>query len=124
MISFEQKGDFRNTEGFLARMKRLDLFRNLSKFGAAGVSALSAATPVDTGLAASSWSYKVETSRSSSSIAWYNSNKEGGVSVVILLQYGHGTGTGGYVRGRDFINPAIQPIFDKIADDVWREVIK
>lgn len=109
-------------DAFLAKMAKGGLYRSLDKYGAAGVSALASATPVETGLAASSWSYKVSVTGNSASIGWYNANKEGGLSVVILLQYGHGTGTGGYVAGRDFINPAIQPIFDKIADGVWKEV--
>lgn len=122
MISFESRGSFKRTEGFLKTMSNNDIFRSLEGYAQEGVSALASATPVDSGLAASSWDYTVERSRGSYSIYWTNSNTEGGAQVVIMLQYGHGTGTGGYVRGRDFINPAIRPIFDKIANNVWKAV--
>lgn len=95
-----------------------DLFKDLDRFGRMGVDALASATPLDTGETASSWGYKVTNTKSSAGIQWYNTNDK----VAILLQYGHGTGTGGYVQGKDYINPAIQPIFDKIADDVWKKV--
>lgn len=122
-ISFESSGSFKNTERFLSRMSKGDIFKALDKHGAAGVAALKSATPRDSGVSAASWSYKVEKNGKSYSIEWRNSHKVAGVPLVILLQYGHGTGTGGYVRGRDFINPAIKPIFDRIANDVWREVV-
>ena len=96
----------------------------LDRYGKEGVRALSQATPTDTGLTAISWSYKVETSRSGAKITWYNTNIQNGVPIALILQYGHGTGTGGYVEGRDYINPAIQPIFDKLAEEAWREVTR
>lgn len=96
----------------------------LDKYGRAGVSALSSATPVESGLAASSWYYEIERGKGFVRIIFGNSDVENGFPVAIMLQYGHGTGTGGWVEGRDYINPAIQPIFDKIAADAWREVTK
>ncbi len=122
MITFESKGDFKNTERFLKKMSSLEISAALNALATRGVRALASATPVDSGLTASSWGYKVTRSRGSFSIEWTNSHRAGGRPVAILLQYGHGTGTGGYVRGRNYINPAIQPIFDQIADDVWKVV--
>lgn len=122
MITFSSKGSFKNTEQFLAKMSRGDLFRALGKYGDIGVQALSAATPIDSGETASSWSYEIKNSGRSWSISWVNNHRAGGTSVAIMLQYGHGTGTGGYVQGRDFINPAMKPIFDQIADGVWKAV--
>ena len=124
MISFRQKGDFSKLTSYLERVKGVAKMSNLDKFGEAGVAALASATPVDTGLTANSWYYKVERSDGSASINFYNSNIQNGGPIAIILQYGHGTGTGGWVQGRDYINPAIQPIFDKIANDAWKEVTK
>lgn len=111
------------TEAFLKRLTQRDHLSELDKYGQLGVNALAAATPVETGLAAHSWRYRIIPGRRPT-IEWYNTDRESGVTVVILIQYGHATGTGGYVAGRDFINPAMRPIFDKIADDVWRKVVK
>lgn len=122
MIGITSRGDFSKTEGFLAKILRGDIFRDLNNYGQQGVEALSRATPVDTGKTAMSWNYRVIRGRRPG-IEWFNTNTENGTSVAILIQYGHGTGTGGYVQGRDFINPAIRPIFDRIADDVWKKVI-
>lgn len=94
----------------------------LGKYGVEGVQALSQATPQDSGLTASSWSYEILKQNGNYTIVWINTNVHSGVSVAVLIQYGHGTGTGGYVQGRDYINPAIQPIFDRIANDVWKVV--
>ena len=116
MIEFRQKGDFSKLSSFLERAKKPIKSSILDKYGKEGVVALSSATPVDTGLTASLWHYKVEMDKNSSSISFYNDN--------IILQYGHGTHNGGYVKGRDYINPAIQPIFDKIANEAWKEVTK
>lgn len=124
MISFRQKGDFSKLDRYLERLKESTRLGILDKYGKAGVAALSSATPVDSGTTASSWYYKIEHNRGSASIAFYNSNVNKGVPIAIILQYGHGTGTGGWVQGRDYINPAIQPIFDQIADEAWREVTK
>lgn len=124
MISAQSRGSFKNTKDFLARMKRGDHFKSLDKHGAAGVAALAAATPRDAGIAARSWSYKIKREKGRIVIEWYNANREGGPPVVILAQYGHATRNGGFVEGRDFINPAIRPIFDQIAEDVWKEVTR
>lgn len=123
-ISFSSTGSFRNTEAFLNRMSRHDVSSVLEKYGAVGTAALRAATPVETGMTASMWEHKVSRSAAGWQLSWFNQNGSGNVRVAILLQYGHGTGTGGYVAGRDYINPAIQPVFDKIATDVWREVTR
>jgi hypothetical protein len=122
VFSFESKGDFTNTMRFLKAMEHLNLPALLAPYGQEGVSALAAATPVDSGLAAASWGYEVSSSRSGVTITWTNTDTENGFPVAIMLQYGHGTGTGGYVQGRDYINPAIRPIFDRIANEVWKVV--
>lgn len=124
MITFRQKGDFSKLTRYLERAKEVVRRRDLDKYGREGVAALASATPVDSGLTASSWHYKIENSRGSAVISFHNSNIQNGVPIAIILQYGHGTGTGGWVEGRDYINPAIQPIFDEIANNAWREVTK
>ena len=124
MISFRQKGDFSKLSSYLERAKEAAKLGVLDKYGAQGVAALSSATPVDTGLTANSWSYKIERGNGSVSIVFNNSNIQNGIHIAIILQYGHGTGTGGWVEGRDYINPAIQPVFDKIAQSAWEEVTK
>ena len=125
MISFQQKGDFKNTSKFLAKlMGRTIIDDLLDQYGRDGVAALKAATPVDTGNTAESWEYRVERKSHSISIVFYNTNIQNGVPIAILLQYGHATGNGGYVQGRDYINPAIRPIFDRLAKVAWEEVTK
>ena len=124
MIRFRSKGDFSKATRYFERLKESAKVGILDKYGRAGVAALSSATPVESGLASSSWGYEIEHDRNSARIVFTNSNVENGFSVAIMLQYGHGTGTGGWVEGRDYINPAIQPIFDQIADEAWREVTK
>lgn len=124
MISFRHKGDFSKLTNFLEKAKNVIRIGDLDKYGREGVAALESATPVDTGITASSWYYKVEHKDGSATISFYNSNIQNGVPIAIILQYGHGTGTGGWVEGRDYINPAIRPIFDKIAESAWREVTK
>lgn len=124
MITFRQKGDFSKFTRYLERVKEVVKLGDLDKYGQAGVDALSSATPVDSGLTASSWYYEIENKGGSATISFYNSNVNKGVPIAIILQYGHGTGTGGWVEGRDYINPAIRPIFDKIANDAWGEVTK
>lgn len=119
---FRVRGSFKNTESFLKSMTKLDIPGILASCGQEGVNALEHATPIDSGLAAHSWTYEVTNSGGSYSIAWMNTDVENGFRVVIMLQYGHGTGTGGWVAGRDFINPAIKPVFDKIANKVWKAV--
>lgn len=122
MITIKSKGSFKNTEGFINKILKRDLYSRLNAYGREGVEALSSATPLNSGLTASSWYYEIIKSSNFVTIRWLNSNIVDGIPVVILLQYGHGTGTGGYVQGYDFINPAIKPIFDKIANSVWKEV--
>lgn len=122
MIIFESKGDFRKTDNFLRKMLKLDIRSQLDKYGRQGVAALSSATPVQTGLAAQSWYHQTEVTSRGATITWLNSDVESGFPVAIMLQYGYATGTGGYVQGRDYINPAIQHIFDEIAESVWKEV--
>lgn len=124
MIKIRQKGDFSKVTTYLIKAKKGIRLRDLDKYGKQGVAALSSATPVDTGLTASSWHYRIERSGSTISITFLNSNVQNGVPIAVILQYGHGTGTGGWVQGRDYINPALRPIFDKIADDAWKEVTK
>lgn len=122
MIVIRQHGNFNNTERFLTRARKLDVRTILDRYGKEGVDALASATPVRTGLTASSWGYEISVTKNGYSIAWTNSNVVDGVPIAIILQYGHGTGTGGYVQGIDYINPAIKPIFDEIEAGVWREV--
>lgn len=124
MITFRQKGDFTKLTRYLERAKEVVKLGDLDKFGREGVAALASATPVDSGKTASSWSYEIKHKNGSVSISFYNSNIQNGVPIAIILQYGHGTRNGGWVQGRDYINPAIQPIFDKIANEAWREVTK
>lgn len=124
MITFRSKGDFSKLTNFLERAKEGVKIGALDKYGREGVAALSSATPTDTGNTSMSWFYKIERQNGSVSISFHNSNINKGVPIAIILQYGHGTGTGGWVQGRDYINPAIQPLFDRIADEAWREVTK
>lgn len=124
MISISQKGDFSKLTGFLERMKNVIKIGDLDKYGREGVAALSAATPKESGLTANSWYYEINREKDSVSISFHNSNINKGVPIAIILQYGHGTKNGGYIEGIDYINPAIQPLFNKIADDAWKEVTK
>lgn len=124
MISFRQKGDFSKLTSFLEKAKNAVKLGDLDRYGREGVAALASATPVDSGKTANSWYYTIENRNGSAVISFNNSNIQNGVPIAIILQYGHGTGTGGWVEGRDYINPAIQPIFDKIAENAWREVTK
>jgi hypothetical protein len=114
-------GDFKKTEDFLKRASG-DKFSALSRYGQEGVNALASATPTDTGETANSWTYEIIRDKSSYSLIWSNTNVVNGRPVAILLQYGHGTGTGGFVQGSDYINPALRPIFDRIANEVWKLV--
>ena len=124
MISFRQKGDFSKLNRYLERVKAAARLSILDKYGREGVAALASATPVDSGLTANSWYYKIENKGGSANINFYNSNIQNGVPIAIIIQYGHGTRNGGWVQGRDYINPAIQPVFDEIVDKAWREVTK
>ena len=124
MIVFKQKGDFSKATRFLERAKEAIKLGMLDKYGRAGVDALASATPVDSGLTASSWSYKIVQRRGSAVIEFHNSNINDGVPIAVILQYGHGTRTGGWVEGRDYINPAILPVFEQITKEAWKEVTK
>ena len=123
MITFVQKGDFKITSSFLERALEAIKMGQLDKYGKMGVKALADATPVDTGETAASWDYRIVHNGRGATIEWFNTHENKGVNIAIILQYGHGTGTGGYVQGRDYINPAMRPVFDKIADEAWKEVV-
>lgn len=124
MIVFRQKGDFSKLTKYFEKVKEAARVSILDKYGNAGVAALSSATPVDSGKTARSWKYRIVRQNGSARIDFLNSNVNKGVNIAIILQYGHGTGTGGWVEGRDYINPAMRPIFDKLANDAWKEVTK
>lgn len=123
-IEFSHKGDFKKTSMFLKDIQKLGIDAVLDRYGKAGVEALSAATPKDSGKTAASWTYQIEKTKGSTSISWSNTNVNKGVNIAVVLQYGHGTGTGGWVEGIDYINPALKPIFQKIADEAWEEIIR
>jgi hypothetical protein len=122
MFSFSSQGDFSKTMKFLNAMQKLDIAKICEGEAEKGVRALMAATPEDTGLAANSWGYTIVHSKGSVMIGWTNSDVENGFPVALMIQYGHGTGTGGYIRGQDYINPAMRPIFDSIRETVWKAV--
>lgn len=123
VIRITSKGDFNRTFRFLNKMETFSVEKTLKKYGQMGVDALASATPIDSGATASSWGYEIVTSKNGATIHWTNTNQNRGVYIAVILQYGHGTGTGGYVQGRDYINPAIRPVFDKIAEEAWMEVV-
>ena len=122
MITFKHKGNFERTDRLLKGAKEKKYLKVLDKYGQEGVAALAAATPTDSGLTAESWDYKIQNGSGEYRIMWTNSNVNDGVPIAIIIQYGHGTGTGGYVQGRDYINPAMRSVFDNIADKAWEEV--
>lgn len=122
MISFSSQGDWSKTEQFLRKMQSFKIDAILASAGSKGVAALSKATPRDSGLASGSWGFEVVKSSGGAMIAWTNTDVENGFPVALMIQYGHGTGTGGYIQGRDYINPAMRPIFDEIAETVWKAV--
>jgi hypothetical protein len=122
MISFEFSGSFENTEAFLRSLAKVNVSAVLNANAQRGVTALASATPTDSGLASDSWGYEVSSAGGVYTISWTNSDIENGFPVAIMLQYGYGTGTGGYVQGRDYINPAMAPVFDEIANNVWKAV--
>ena len=124
MFKVTSEGNSDKTMKYLQKMKKIDFKPILSKYGQMGVSALSAATPRDDGSTAASWGYEIVNEHGSVTLYWTNTDQNAGVYIAVILQYGHGTGTGGYVAGRDYINPAIRPVFDQIADAAWREVTK
>ena len=123
-ITFRHYGKFERMEKFLNGLNKSVIQAILEKYGQEGVSALSAATPKDTGLTSQSWGYKITANKDRYNLIWTNSNESEGIPIVVLIQYGHGTGSGGFVQGRDFINPAIRPILDRIAEELSKEVTK
>ena len=123
MITINHYGDFKKLTNFLEKMKRMFDVSILDKYGREGVAALSAATPIDSGKTASSWTYEIKDIKDGMTLTFNNTNIQNGVPIAIILQYGHGTRNGGWVEGRDYINPAIQPVFDKLANEAWKEVI-
>lgn len=124
MINFTQKGDFSKTEQYLRRLQALELNAVLNKYGTMGQNVLSNATPVDEGETAASWYYTIVSRPGYYSIRWHNRHENDGIPIAVILQYGHGTGTGGYVEGRDYINPAVRPIFEEMAAQAWKEVTR
>lgn len=122
IVHFAHKGNFSKTEKFLNALKGKRYLNRLDELAEMGVQALSSATPVDSGKTASSWYYTIKEEAGQTTIEWLNRNVNQHVNIAVILQYGHGTGTGGYVQGRDYINPAMRPIFDTIADQAWKEV--
>lgn len=123
MIKLKSSGEFKKTRKFLRKLKEKDYIHILERYGILGVNALAANTPIDTGKTASSWAYKVVKTERGYEIVWTNSNKNEGVPIAILIQYGHGTGAGTYVEGIDYINPALKPIFNEMSKNIWREVV-
>lgn len=123
MIAFVHEGDFKDTKNFLNRMKENRFESMIEQIARTGVAALSSATPVDTGKTAASWGYEIEKTTGKIVVNFMNSNVNRGVNIAIILQYGHGTKNGGFVQGRDYINPALKPIFDKLEEDMWRVVV-
>ena len=122
MITFTEKGNFNNTERYLRKLKEGELYAFLGKYGSLGVNALSNATPKESGETATSWYYTIKTRKGYYSIRWHNRHEEDGVNIAVILQYGHGTRNGGYVQGRDYIMPAIRPIFDQIVAEADRQL--
>jgi len=122
MIVLKHEGNFKNTERFLTNAQKINILHILQRYAREGITALANATPVDTGLTANSWYSKIKVSGTGLSITWSNSNVVSRVVIAVILQYGHGTKNGGYVQGRDYINPAIQPVFDNIVAEAWREI--
>ncbi len=124
MIRFKHRGNFNKLQKFFFRMTNRDYLTILSEYGRKGVEALASSTPVDTGKTADSWEYTIETSSNRTTISWSNSNENQGYNIALMLQYGHGTKNGGYVKGIDYINPTIKPIFEAMASELWKEVTR
>lgn len=124
MIRFKHRGNFNKIQKFFFRMTNREYLTILSQYGNMGVYALSSATPVRTGKTAASWEYTIETDSKQTTISWSNSNENQGYNIALMLQYGHGTKNGGYVKGIDYINPAVKPIFEAMANELWKEVTR
>lgn len=123
-IGIRTTGSWDKTQNWLDRLLRGEVYAALDRYGQEGADALARATPQDSGKTAASWGYRVTRDKGGARIEWFNDNVNDGVNIAVIIQYGHGTGTGGYVVGRDYINPTMRPIFDKIAENVWKEVTK
>ena len=123
-VTTKKRGSIKNTMNFLNRILSRSYLQKLEQYGQMGVDALAAATPRRTGKTAASWGYEIELNDQNTKLTWTNSNVVDGVNVVVLIRYGHGTGTGGYVQGIDFIEPAMKPLFQGFADDIWKEVMR
>lgn len=123
MLGVTSRGNYNKTDSFLKKLLTGDIYSNFNRYGQLGIDALSQSTPIESGLTSSSWGYRIIKNRRHPGIEWFNTNVASGTPVAILIQYGHGTGTGGYVSGRDYINPAMRSIFDNIANDIWKKVI-
>lgn len=121
-VSVKSTGHFKDTLDFLDKHSKKDYQRIFRQYGELGVKALSSATPIDSGKTASSWEYRIKETQGTTTLEWHNTNVNDGVVVAVLIQYGHATQGGGYVQGYDFINPAIKPVMDKLAEDLWKEV--
>lgn len=124
MIKFRHKGDYKKLNNYLKRIQKASNATDLDRFGMMGVTALASMTPIETGLTASSWYYEIERSNGKTVLSFRNSNINDGVPIAIILQHGHGTGTGGWVEGIDYINPSLRPVFEQMANDIWQEVTK
>lgn len=124
MISITNKGDFAKTFSFLNASTKIDISSIMDKYGKEGVSLLAKNTPIDSSKTSMSWTYKIDKTKGTTSINWYNTNVVNGVNIAIILQYGHGTQNGGYISGRDYINPALLPLFDRMTEEIWKEVTK
>lgn len=124
IITIKQKGDFKKADAYFKALNKSPWFNVLDKYGKIGVDALAKATPVDTGKTASSWEYKIEKKKDQITISWNNTNVVDDVPIAVILQYGHGTGNGGYVHGKDYIRPALKEVFEKLANEAWEEVSK
>ena len=122
MIKIKHRGSFRHAEKFLQNGSKRAYISVLKRYGEEGVAALRESTPKDTGKTADAWSYSIEQSASGATIYWTNRHVNRGVNIAVILQYGHGTGTGGYVEGIDYINPALKPVFDRLAKEAWDAV--
>jgi hypothetical protein len=122
MINVTSSGSFNNVERFLKNMLRRNFGPDLHRYGQRGVDALARVTPYDTGLTSRSWDYRIIDTGGQIGITWFNTNTPNGAPIAVMLQYGHGTGTGGWVAGYDYINPAMRPIFDEIAEEIWKKV--
>lgn len=123
IISITHTGDFKRTDRFLHGLMKLHFANKLNRYGERGVEALKSATPIDTGNTGDHWSYEIVEEPGRTSVWWNNNNINKGVNIAVILQYGHGTRNGGYVKGIDYINPAIRPIFTEMAEAMWKEVV-